>query len=85
VVKAVDWLGLNTHPYYAGQYPLVVYAGGEQIAAAVSLSACLERTGVDKPVYVTGTGHPDARPNSTSGSSTAIPTLEKNASIRQGG
>jgi exo-beta-1,3-glucanase (GH17 family) len=76
VIKALDWIGLNTHPYYSSQDPTAVDAGKEQVGSAKSLAAYLKGKGFDKPVYITETGYPDKGPTSTSGSASAVPSVK---------
>jgi exo-beta-1,3-glucanase (GH17 family) len=76
LLEAVEWIGLNAHPYYSGQDPLAGDAGKKQIGSVQALSAVLKSKGVEKPVYITETGFPDKGPPVTGEDGSATPSAE---------
>jgi exo-beta-1,3-glucanase (GH17 family) len=76
LLEAVEWIGLNAHPYYSGQDPLAGNAGKKQIGSVEALAAILKSKGVDKPVYITETGFPDKGPTVTADDGSATPSAK---------
>jgi exo-beta-1,3-glucanase (GH17 family) len=76
VVNVVDWIGLNTHPYYAGQDPLIGDVGADQVGAAGFVAKHFKEIGISKPVYITETGYPDAGKAFKLGTKVASPSLK---------
>jgi exo-beta-1,3-glucanase (GH17 family) len=58
VVAEVDWIGLNTHPYYGGVDPATGDAGKYVTDERAAVARFWKDAG--KPVYITETGYPTA-------------------------
>jgi exo-beta-1,3-glucanase (GH17 family) len=85
VLKDIDWFGLNTHPYYISQDPLVADARDNQVQAAQALVAQLQGMNISKPVIITETGYPDTGKTLVGGGRTAPRPLPNPARARRKG
>jgi exo-beta-1,3-glucanase (GH17 family) len=75
VAEAVDFIGLNVHPYFGGVDP--VRGGGGQFVRdeQAALEAFWREKGVGKRVYITETGYPTSGPGRRTGMGLATPSV----------
>jgi exo-beta-1,3-glucanase (GH17 family) len=75
-VNAVDWIGLNTHPYCAAHDPLIGNVGADQVGAAHYLASYFSEKGATRKVHITATGYPDFGVAFKLGNKSATPSLK---------
>lgn len=78
IAEAVDFIGLNTHAYYAGVDPLAKEAGAGKhvLGEKEGMEAFWAKRGVDRKVVITETGFPTEGEKRKTNIGTATPSVD---------
>lgn len=76
VAKECDFIGLNTHPYYAGVDPVNTEAGAHVLGEKEELTKIFGAKGFKQPIIITETGFPTGGKSRKVGSKTVTPSVE---------